>query len=492
MRIKFIQNLIDKLRFKEKFATTFQIYPKLNSFQKKIIKEIKDFQKKCIEFPDNTEKELLEGCFVRYGSHDPLGVILKKDDKIYRGIYTKSCDYFKELYKTGILQTLSKYGYIPKFRITNYYTDEYPIILEVEKVHIVNSTFWTYSQIKAEAVMKIELIEILNEFGYSLIDGHTCNSTFVNNKPIFFDFGSFIKKKDNYAVKELIINNIVTLILMSLKNCYWSKQLLISSINHGTLPAVDYLNSNEVKSAIRKFTNLKNHNIIKNIFKKGIVKKEYIEKLFKVKDYISNTPWSNYNNTDNFKELKNERFLNIIECINKYSPNAESLLDLAGNSGLFCTYARKYTNIKNITNTDYDMIALEKFFEKAKENNIEMYCLNPLHPTISAKTIFNADVVCALAVTHHLLLTQGFNIDSMFYRFKEYTKEYVYIEFCPLGMYSEDNPNFLPQVPEWYTTEWFEAHFKKFFKLIDKKTVSKVTVNNKEYNHRILFVGKII
>jgi hypothetical protein len=66
----------------------------------------------------------------------------------------------------------------------------------------------------------------------------------------------------------------------------------------------------------------------------------------------------------------------------------------------------------------------------------------------------SADVVIALALTHHLLLTQGYRLDAVVERIAAYGQRHMVIEFMPKGLWDGSSG---PPVPSWYNQEWFAA-----------------------------------
>lgn len=70
-----------------------------------------------------------------------------------------------------------------------------------------------------------------------------------------------------------------------------------------------------------------------------------------------------------------------------------------------------------------------------------------------------ADIVIALAVTHHLILTQKVKLDTIVELLYSYGKRYVIVEFMPLGLWSEGAINV--EVPDWYNLDWFIDGMKK-------------------------------
>jgi hypothetical protein len=90
-----------------------------------------------------------------------------------------------------------------------------------------------------------------------------------------------------------------------------------------------------------------------------------------------------------------------------------------------------------------------------------------------------SDLVIALAVTHHLVLSQNFPLREVLRTMAGYTRRFAMVEFMPMGLW---NGHTAPPVPGWYTQDWFHRIFAEFF---DSITVEKLEEN------RILFVGHL-
>ena len=137
--------------------------------------------------------------------------------------------------------------------------------------------------------------------------------------------------------------------------------------------------------------------------------------------------------------------------------------------------------------TDYDKNAVDCMFV-ANEGRDDILPLvydfvrpNNRSNTLKLEERIDADIVMALAVTHHLILTQDVGLAHIFNVLASLTRRYVVVEFMPLGLYAGDLEN-IPAVPDYYTLDWFRNAFsEKFEHLLDEK----VAVN------RHLFVGKI-
>lgn len=100
---------------------------------------------------------------------------------------------------------------------------------------------------------------------------------------------------------------------------------------------------------------------------------------------------------------------------------------------------------------------------------------------VGIKDRVKADVAVALAVTHHLILVQNYDLSHVFKVIGEYSTEYVLIEFMPIGLFS-GHENKTPKLPSYYNLSWFEAEFKRCFEYMFDESL--------DYN-RHLFVGKV-
>ena len=94
----------------------------------------------------------------------------------------------------------------------------------------------------------------------------------------------------------------------------------------------------------------------------------------------------------------------------------------------------------------------------------------------------DADTLIAMAITHHLLLTQRININDMFLAMKSLTSKYIFVEFMPMGLW--DGKNYTPPLPDFYNEEWFRNNMERHFEILLREKMNE--------KNRILFVGKRI
>ena len=137
-----------------------------------------------------------------------------------------------------------------------------------------------------------------------------------------------------------------------------------------------------------------------------------------------------------------------------------------------------------VTCTDADESALDKGFcaSKGEGLGINWAVLNPLFTELASiednpAVRFQADAVVVLALTHHVVLSNGFRLEWVLGQLAQFSRNYVLIEFMPLGLYTGQNS---PPTPPWYTREWFQKEFETRFNLISWTQLEE---------NRMLFVG---
>lgn len=133
---------------------------------------------------------------------------------------------------------------------------------------------------------------------------------------------------------------------------------------------------------------------------------------------------------------------------------------------------------------DYDISAIETAYHTIKKEsiNINLIANTFLELTYNTDLIkrLRSDVVYGLALTHHLILSQKLEINTIFEVFYNLSNNYVFIEFMPLGLWAGDDTKSVSP-PLWYNVDWFREHFLLFFELIEENQLEK---------NRILFCGK--
>lgn len=443
---------------------------------------------------------------------DPFGKVFHWNNRVFRAIPKPSKDYCLELINSKMFSELVENNLIPKTWVSEYDMEGFEIILEHEKARISSPSAWSFEMFKDAAITYVKVNDICKKHGYKLKDGHPWNILINKNQAIFVDIGSIVPESHPSScfyieLDEIFIN---ILLLWSQKETFIARKLFdIGIFKMQTLPQNHITDSTIIKNlrddfllkvyneeahkkaslwqkikCLRKRKKLK---FMRKYYNDNFCSVDFINKYFNY-DYDQYSMWSDYQSGSLSTIRKNNfarftRFKKITDIINSITEPCDTLIDLAGNQGAFSLYVSKYcTQIKSIINTDYDETAINQSYLDLKEHNenIESFLLNFIQPIATwAFRRFKSDIAVALAVTHHLLLTQGYDIEYIFNKVKAYSNKYVVIEFMPLGLWDGTQA---PPTPDWYNLEWFRENFEKHFELMHEEQLEE---------NRIVFAGRI-
>jgi hypothetical protein len=215
---------------------------------------------------------------------------------------------------------------------------------------------------------------------------------------------------------------------------------------------------------------------------RGVTLDGIMGKIDKMRWRPAKTAWSGYHDD---LEGNAKRFDRILDVINDLEGELASAVDLGGNQGGFARLVVQRTRVKRVACVDLDEAAVDEGYnhEKAEPTGKLTFahcdfmkgwtkpCLLP------AQERLRADLAIALAVTHHLILSQKYAIDDVLRGIGAYARRYVLIEFMPLGIWSEGHE---VHIPDWYTRDWFRRSFASVFDPVLEQQLTK---------SRILFVG---
>ena len=454
-----------------------------------------------------------------YSIADSYGRVFFYDDRVFRAVskhYEEEC---KQFLASDLYKFLVNKKFIPATDVTNYVVSNYNLVIEHEKLPISEPHQWSFSMFRDAALLLLELNEICNSYGYEIKDGHPYNILFNENRPVFVDIGSIVKCENRkvWTAYQQFLDSFYIQLLIWQKGDYFLLRKLIEDGNkaiHRFIPMTNILNSsmlNSVYSELYKteiyffrrliFSTLYNSTLRYNfilILERylkyltfncwgGFNKLNSLHNLAYVKKKIEglnkpsiNSYWGKYHNA--YNEAVPQRFIEIVELVKLYASDIHSATDLAGNQGIFCEFLLSKIDLKKVYLIDYDENAVDIAFNNFKQKNLKIfpYLSNFLVPIRDREIgYFKSDIVFALAVTHHLILSQNYNIDFIFSIIKKASKKYVAIEFMPLGLWDGKKA---PPIPDWYTRDWFANVFCKYFDLLVERELEP---------NRILFLGKI-
>lgn len=417
---------------------------------------------------------------------DPMGRVFYCDDEVYRGINKDYEDAIRAMFECGLIDKLNSLGMIPYTQISNKDFENYALVLHHERIYDPSyMQEWTFSMLKDAALLVLRLEKVLLQYDYNLKDCHCYNVMFKNNKPVFVDICSFIKFESvGWALREFYAYY-DQLLQIFIEAPSIARERITSRFNIGVRYNNYYLKG--MKDGKSSFKNIDDQIVKLSLISNKDKLIEIIEnEEKKIKNYVMNieTVWGNYQNgyTDEEEKItfdSNIRFKKIVSICKNLEIN--SVLELAANQGILSRMIAKLPCVKTVISTDYDEQAMDSLYIylKNRDNDFISDKIHPMlyditsdfNPFISLKKFEDrvvSDVVIALALTHHLILSQHIAIDSFFDKIYRLTQRYFIVEFMPLGLWDGYQA---PPVPTWYTEDWFIEHLKRKFKILYKEEI---------------------
>lgn len=360
-------------------------------------------------------------------------------------------------------------------------------VLRTEKIPFVSYPYeWSFSQLKTAALLTLKINLIALEYGMILKDSSAYNIQFIGSKAIFIDIASFeIYKKDSgwIGYHQFCKHFLAPLLLSSYKDVRLTKLLLVNLdgidllFTRKLLPLRSFfnsgvflhlvLNSIGIKSKIKNKTVKLKENALRSIF----IHLTSTIKNLKIEN--KDSEWVNYYNQTNYSEAGLLQKTKIIESFIERL-NIKTALDIGANDGKFSILLTK-KSIYTVS-TDIDELAVEQNFINANKNdnaNLLSLHLNFANPTPSIgwdnterKSFFergNFDIILALAVIHHFVITYDLTFEMIAERFSK-LGNYLIIEFPSPDDEKVEIISRTKQVQfSKYNIENFKSAFEKYF-----------------------------
>ena len=466
-----------------------------------------------------------ENEYKRHASSDLQGYVFTWKGDIYRAIYPAAGEAISELFECGLIQELVDQGLFPGTEVTNYETRDCPMVLRHEIIPVATlPSEWSFSMLRDAAIAVLRVNQIAKRYGYQTIDAHGFNVMFYRGRPLFVDLGSFIRIENDFHCSkpgwrpygEFMRFFYGPLKLWSTGESYFARHALhgiqmpmtsywrfrhfllrlipLSILNRfefyyykyktlNTVPMEEFLQMASSSSFQKWGARLVLWLSRKKLLWFSSVNLEKLErKTARIKKPRVPTKWAHYHSDTKI----GKRFEYITNFIKER--DIKTVLDMAGNAGFLSRNIVQNSAVEHVICADYDENAIDSLYCRQKEENLAIYpVVLDFSISVSDSKLkdvlqrFKSDAVLALALTHHLILTQGLTVDFILNRLKGFGKKYVLVEFMPLGHYSSVH-KMTPEIPSWYTLEWFRKHFLNHFKLLHEQELDL---------NRVLFVGEI-
>ena len=446
---------------------------------------------------------------------DRSGFLFYYENEIYRIINFSYKKQYEKFMNSELYQKLEEKNLIiTHSEIENLDIDcDYYKIIKPEKIPFISYPYeWSFSQLKDAALLTLRIQKAAMKYGMTLKDGSAFNIQFHNGHPIFIDTLSFEIYEEGQIwkpYKQFCQHFLAPLALISKKDVRLNllsktfidgipidlaaKLLPKTTFGNFGLMAHIHAHAKSQKHYEDKDAKIKQKTLSKRSFE-GLIEslKSSIEKMTW---NVDSTEWGDYYSDTNYTEKSFEEKKQFISlAIDQVKPKL--VWDMGANTGVFSRLAS--TKGINTISYDIDPLAVEKNYLSSSQNseqNILPLILDLTNPSsgigwnhderMSIIQRGPADMVFALALVHHLAISNNVPLNKIAEFFSQISK-FLIIEFVPksdsqvkrLLLTRED-------IFENYDEKNFEIEFSKFFKIINSKKIldSERTIYIMENKH---------
>src|SRR5262245_27578318 len=136
---------------------------------------------------------------------DPNGRLFTWRGDLYRGIAHHRADFYRGLFKSGIVRRLIETGHLVTTDLTDLQLEGYALVLKHRRIRFVSYPFcWSGTMLKDAALLTLDLDIELARHGLMMQDAHPFNVLFDGHRPQFVDFTAIVPAGERplWAVDE--------------------------------------------------------------------------------------------------------------------------------------------------------------------------------------------------------------------------------------------------------------------------------------------------
>lgn len=435
---------------------------------------------------------------------DPSGFIFQVESIYYRQINQSYAADYSLLMNSGLYDTLVKKGLLiahqelPDHPSISANADQRYTTLLPEQLSTISYPYeWSFQQLRDAALHTLEILNHAIRHGMILKDATPFNIQFREGKPVFIDTLSFVgydpavpwiayRQFCESFLFPLYLEHYCGMEQRKIQKAYpdgisasLTARLLPwrTRFNFGALLHVHLQNSIRVADGKQKkaaFSRQKLLNILQHL--ESIIRGLHTST-------VTHSAWNDYYQktilSQDYLHKKEKLFRDFLD-----GHSFHTALDLGANDGYFSQILseRKETSILAI---DSDTICIDRLYRTIREKdirNILPLCIEILHPSPAIgfrnreRAPFHdrarTELVVALAVLHHLVLSGNIPLDDVAAYMSELTTGLLIIEFVPLEdpkaqeLIRNKSNYHLP-----YDMNSFEQCFLSYFSIVKKAGV---------------------
>ncbi len=393
---------------------------------------------------------------------DPSGVVFIQNESIFRQVNISYRECYDKLIGSGLYAKLVEMGLlIPHEEINLLNKIEKPcyIIIQPQPIPFVSYPYeWSFNQLKDAALTTLAIEKVALEFGMTLKDCSAYNIQFLDAKPVFIDtlsFEKYIEGEPWIAYRQFCQHFLAPVALMSYCDIQFNRFLSVF-IDGIPLPMASKLLPFRTKlyisflmhihfhaKAQEKYQDSRNNFSPKKVSLNGLLSiiDSLQSVLSKLKPKKNKTEWGEYYCDTNYTDESFDCKKSLVALYLDYS-KPSMVWDMGANTGIFSKIAID-RGIPTVS-FDIDPVAVDMGYLEASKigranhlhlpldlanpspaigwNNRERYSLLERGP---------ADTVMALALIHHISISNNVPLTMAASFFKNICKKNLIIEFVP-------------------------------------------------------------
>jgi hypothetical protein len=431
---------------------------------------------------------------------DPSGFLFQRAGVLYRQVNQSYRREYDQLMASGLYENLVKRGWlIPHEEVTPEPSADdraYKIIQPTPLAFISYPFEWSFSQLKDAALLTLKIQQRALRYGMSLKDSSAYNIQFhlKNGKPVLIDTLSFETYEEGQpwvAYRQFCQHFLAPLAVMAYTDIRLSQLLrvyidgmpldLVSSLlpgktrlNFGLLTHLHVHASAQKRYAGQSVDTAESGRQMSKTSLLGLID-SLLNTVKKLSWQPADTDWGDYYEDTNYSDqAMSQKEALVADFVSRAAP--EMVWDLGANTGRFSRIASQQ-GISTIA-FDIDPAAVEKNYlqiKAQKESHLLPLIIDLTNPSagigwanqerdsLSARA--NADMILALALVHHLAISNNVPLEMIAAHFSQLAP-WLVIEFVPktdsqvqrLLVSRED-------IFEAYTQEGFEQAFRTRYHL---------------------------
>ncbi len=435
---------------------------------------------------------------------DPAGTLYEIDGKILRGIRPAFAEFYAKLLSQPFLQALLG-SQVVETTIAHEGLGDYPLTLEHKRIKPVSFCYeWPAPMLKDAALHTLEICLDLTEHGLILQDAYPWNILFEGTTPVFVDFTSIIPENEHLlwvAYDQFCRFFLYPLVLAACGREKLARILLFDSIN-GISPFEfeQYLPKQALLRMPWLLWRFYLPRLLQLIIQKTQNDKLLVEASTKMQpnrearraflDSLRRTiqqlplakhksRWSQYyTDLESFTRPAtfNPKQTTVARLLKEYQP--KTVTDIGCNQGGYAILAAQAG--AKVVAFDSDSASIALLYQLVCERNLNILplvidLLNPSPASgwrnkqfAAAPQRLNAEMTFALAVVHHLAITQRQTFERIVPALADYADKWLLTEFVPL-----DDPRSVELMVTnqremgWYSLENFITQLQTTFSQVE-------------------------